>query len=94
VLKLSEVRNNIMMILETHTFTRNFDNKSFYIFYECIIHKTVKVEDLQTDPESVRRCKQLLVEKYPYRYGPTDPVLRLKKMNKQVRITKMVVNNG
>ena len=94
MLRLSEVRNNIMMILEKYDYTRNFDNLSFYKFYECIIHKTVRLDDAKTDPESVRRCKQLLVEKYPYRYGPTDPVLRLKKMDKQVRITKMVVNNG
>ena len=69
------------MILEKYDYTRNFDNLSFYKFYECIIHKTVRLDDAKTDPESVRRCKQLLVEKYPYRYGPTDPVLRLKKMD-------------
>ena len=90
---MSEVRNNIMMILEKYDYTRNFDNLSFYKFYECIIHKTVRLDDAKTDPESVRRCKQLLVEKYPYRYGPTDPVLWIKKKNKLVRIKEMVVND-
>ena len=79
------------MIMELFDFTRNFDNLSFYKFYECAIHSTVRLEDAQTDPESVRRCKQLLVERYPDKYGPTDPVLLQKKMAKQVKITKMVL---
>ena len=91
---MSDVRNNIISIMEQFDFTRNFDNLSFYKFYENFIHCTVRLDDAQTDPESVRRCKQLLVEKNPDRYGPTDPVLIQKKMAKQVKITKMVVMNG
>jgi len=91
---MNDIRNNIKYILDNFPFTRNFDNLSFYKFYEPIINKTVKLEDCKTDPESVRRCKQLLVEKYPDRYGPTDPALIQKKMAKQVKITKMVVMNG
>ena len=91
---MNDIRNNIKYILDNFPFTRNFDNLSFYKFYEPIINKTVKLEDCKTDPESVRRCKQLLVEKYPDRYGPTYPALIQKKMAKQVKITKMVVMNG
>lgn len=91
---MSDVRNNIIRILEQFDCTRNFDNLSFYKFYENFICGTVRLDDAQTDPESVRRCKQLLVERYPDKYGPTDPVLLQKKMAKQVKITKMVVMNG
>ena len=89
---MSDVRNNIISIMERFDFTRNFDNLSFYKFYENFIHCTVRLDDAKTDPESVRRCKQLLVERYPDKYGPTDPVLIQKKMAKQVKITKMVVS--
>ena len=91
---MSDVRNNIISIMEQFDFTRNFDNLSFYKFYENFICGTVRLDDAKTDPESVRRCKQLLVEKYPDKYGPTDPALIRKKMAKQVKITKMVVMNG
>ena len=91
---MSDVRNNIIMIMERFDYTRNFTNLDFYKFYECAIHSTVRLDDAKTDPESVRRCKQLLVERYPDKYGPTDPALIQKKMAKQVKITKMVVMNG
>jgi len=91
---MSDVRNNIISIMVRFPCTRNFDNLSFYKFYENLINSTLRLDDAKTDPESVRRCKQLLVEKYPDRYGPTDPVLIQKKMAKQVKITKMVVMNG
>ena len=88
---MNDVRNNIISIMEQFDFTRNFDNLSFYKFYENFIHCTVRLDDAKTDPESVRRCKQLLVERYPDKYGPTDPALIQKKMAKQVKITKMVL---
>ena len=91
---MSDVRNNIIMIMERFDYTRNFTNLDFYKFYECAIHSTVRLDDAQTDPESVRRCKQLLVEKYPDRYGPNDPVLLQKKRDKQFKTKKMVVMNG
>ena len=91
---MNDVRNNIISIMERFDFTRNFDKLSFYKFYENFIHCTVRLDDAQTDPESVRRCKQLLVEKYPDRYGPNDPVLLQKKRDKQFKIKKMVVMNG
>jgi len=91
---MNDVRNNIISIMERFDFTRNFDNLSFYKFYENFIHCTVRLDDAKTDPESVRRCKQLLVEKNPERYGPNDPVLLQKKRDKQFKTKKMVVMNG
>ena len=91
---MNDVRNNIISIMERFDYTRNFTNLDFYKFYECAIHSTVRLDDAKTDPESVRRCKQLLVEKYPDRYGPNDPVLLQKKRDKQFKIKKMVVMNG
>lgn len=91
---MNDVRNNIISIMERFDYTRNFTNLDFYKFYECAIHSTVRLDDAKTDPESVRRCKQLLVEKYPDRYGPNDPVLLQKKRDKQFKTKKMVVMNG
>jgi len=88
---MNDIRNNIKYILDNFPFTRNFDNLSFYKFYEPIINKTVKLEDCKTDPESVRRCKQLMVQHEPERYGPTDPVLYQKLMENQARTKKMVI---
>ena len=91
---MNDVRNNIISIMERFDYTRNFTNLDFYKFYECAIHSTVRLDDAKTDPESVRRCKQLLVERYPDRYGPTDPDLIQKKRDKQFKTKKMVVMNG
>ena len=42
---MNDVRNNIISIMEQFDFTRNFDNLSFYKFYENFIHCTVRLDD-------------------------------------------------
>lgn len=71
-----KTEDKVRYILENIPETRNLKNKDFVFFYWHMVHKLniVNNEVIKhlTDPESIRRCRQLLVQHDRDRYGETN----------------------
>lgn len=81
--------------LDNISFTRNFENLRFVLFYwllfdagedkvmrNCIKYMMKNINSL-TDSETIRRAKQDAVEKNPVKYGPTEDALITEKIEKE-----------
>lgn len=71
-----KTEDKVRYILENIPETRNLKNKDFVFFYWHMVHKLSIVNNQTikqlTDPESIRRCRQLLVQHNADKYGPTS----------------------
>jgi len=74
--QLEKVEDKVKYILENIPETRNMKNKDFVFLYWHLVSKlniiSNQVIATLDDPESVRRCRQLLVQHDFSKYGPTD----------------------
>lgn len=71
-----KVEDKVKYILENIPETKELKNKDFVFFYWHLVSKLTMItnrtiKDLD-DPESIRRCRQLLVQHNPERYGPKN----------------------
>jgi len=100
---LLKVKHKIRWILENCKFSRNFNNKYFIFFYwqlcDSLFPGTKITPDVTknlTDPEVIRRAKQLLVkaeepDSWNYKkYGPFTPNVEEAKIFKQYLIEEFV----
>ena len=82
-----KTEDKVRYILEYIPETRNLKNKDFVFFYWHMVHKLsiVNNETIKklTDPESIRRCRQLLVQHNPEKYGETNPEIITEKVLKE-----------
>ena len=75
----------IQWLLQNVKFLRNYPNKLFVDWF--------RVKVYNSDPETIRRTKQKLVENFPGKYGPFEaPELEMQKQLKQVGIEEWLVN--
>ena len=74
--QLQKTEDKVKYILTNIPETRNMKNKDFVFLYWHLVSKLniVSNEVIKhlKDPESIRRCRQLLVQHEPDKYGPTD----------------------
>ena len=74
--QLKGVEDKVKYILENIPETRNLKNKDFVFLYWHLVSKLniVNNEVIKRldDPESIRRCRQLLVQHNEEKYGPTN----------------------
>ena len=78
VKSIEDADKRIQRILTKVPEARNLNNKAFIFFYWNIITDYVvppKVRPLLTDPETIRRAKQKVVESNPDKFGAIDPTL-------------------
>ena len=71
--QLKKVEERVRYILENIPETRNMKNKDFvFLYYDLVSKLSIITNDVikrLDDPESIRRCKQLLAEENPDKYG-------------------------
>jgi len=71
----SKIEEKVKYILDNIPETRDMKNKDFVFLYWDLVHglNIINNETIRklTDPESIRRCRQALVEHEPEKYGPT-----------------------
>ena len=71
-----KVEDKVKYILINIPETRNLKNKDFVFFYWHLVSKLniISNEVIKSldDPESIRRCRQLLVQHDVDKYGPTN----------------------
>lgn len=71
-----KVEDKVKYILTNIPETRNLKNKDFVFFYWHLVSKLniISNEVIKSldDPESIRRCRQLLVQHDIEKYGPTN----------------------
>lgn len=82
-----KTEDKVRYILENIPETRNLKNKDFVFFYWHMVSKLniVNNEIIKhlTDPESIRRCRQLLVQHDFDKYGPTNQEILTEKALKE-----------
>ena len=70
-----KTEDKVKYILENLPETRRLKNKDFVFFFLYVVDHldTInnKIIERLTDPETIRRCRQLLVQHEPDKYGPT-----------------------
>jgi len=75
--------------------TRNLKNKDFVFFFWHMVHRLniVNNETIKklTDPESIRRCRQALVQENKAKYGPTDSTFEEEKTMKEAATYQYVM---
>ena len=86
---MDNMEMRLQWILDNLKMTRNYTNNEFIDFFI----KTVKTNKDGRTPayETIRRCRQKLVEANPDRYGPFDPTLIEERKYKQVGIESWVI---
>jgi hypothetical protein len=96
--QMEKTENKIRYILTNIKYSRNFPNKQFVFFYwqianTLIINKSITQSIIQglDDPETIRRCKQSLVNKNQELYGPFELTLLEQKEAKQLGIETWLV---
>jgi hypothetical protein len=86
--KLQETRDKVKWLLENLKFLRNFGNKYFVLSYWKYVDGVTVINEASwgklTDPESIRRAKQLLVADNPDKYGPFEPNIVEQKQLRQL----------
>lgn len=74
--ELTKVEDKVKYILINIPETRNLKNKDFVFFYWHLVSRLNIVNNdvikSLDDPESIRRCRQLLVQHDADKYGPTN----------------------
>ena len=82
-----QTEDKVRYILENIPETRNMKNKDFVFFYWHMVHRLniVNNEVIKqlTDPESIRRCRQLLVQHNKEKYGETNLEMTHEKYQKE-----------
>ena len=82
-----QTEDKVRYILENIPETRNMKNKDFVFFYWHMVHRLniVNNEVIKhlTDPESIRRCRQLLVQHNKEKYGETSLEMTHEKYQKE-----------
>lgn len=85
--QLKKVEDKVKYILENIQETRNMKNKDFVFLYWHLVSKLNIISNdvikRLDDPESIRRCRQLLVQSNPDKYGETDLIFKEEKGQKQ-----------
>jgi len=75
VTKYIDTEERVKAVLEKIPNARNIPNKGFVFLYWQIFSNYVvppKIRKELTDPETIRRCKQKVVEDAPEKFGPYD----------------------
>jgi len=74
--QLEKVEDKVRYILENIPETRNMKNKDFVFFYWHMVSRlnviSNEIISKLDDPESIRRCRQLLVQHNKEKYGETS----------------------
>lgn len=85
--QLEKVEDRVKYILENIPETRNMKNKDFVFLYWHLVSKLNIISNEVIfgldDPESIRRCRQLLVQHDVNKYGPTDDLYKSEKNLKE-----------
>ena len=96
--QMVEVEDKIRFLLTNIKFLRNFKNKDFVFAYwvycdGLVLNKpiTLSLAKRLTDPETIRRAKQKLVERNREAYGELDPNVTFEKQLKQMGILEYVI---
>ena len=85
--QLEQVEDKVKYILENIPESRNLKNKDFVFLYWHFVSKLniISNDVIKTldDPESIRRCRQLLVQHNREKYGPDNEELLKEKTMKE-----------
>jgi hypothetical protein len=84
---LKTTQDRVEDLLKEYPELRNADNKTIVFFYWKVyddLDLTMWIPQL-TDTETIRRAKQLLVAKYPEKFGTTDPKVQEEKDSKEAQ---------
>ena len=102
--KLDEITDKEKFLLENLSFLRNTTNQEFVFYYWLLVDgmndrnvleimkQLFRFKDKLTEPESIRRCKQKLVNRYPESFGPFDINLIKQKESRQSVFEEWVVS--
>jgi len=96
--EMEKTEDKVRYLLTNIKFLRNFPNKEFVFAYWAFCdgfkwNRILTKEGVRnlTDPESIRRSKQKLVEKNPDLYGPNNEIYIEEKYDKQTGIIEYVL---
>lgn len=82
-----KVEDKVKYILENIPETKEMLNKDFVFFYWHMVSKLTIISNniisKLDDPESIRRCRQLLVQHNPEKYGPKNQEFLTEKHKKE-----------
>ena len=97
---MEKAEDKVRYLLSNIKFLRNKPNKDFvfayWVFCDGLIwNKPMTQEGARrlTDPETIRRAKQKLVEKNPEAYGPNNEEYIEEKNAKQFGIMEYVISS-
>ena len=98
--QMEKAEDKVRYLLSNIKFLRNKPNKDFvfayWVFCDGLIWNksmTQEVARRLTDPETIRRAKQKLVEKNPEAYGPNNEEYIEEKNAKQFGIMEYVISS-
>ena len=98
--QMEKTEDKVRYLLTNIKFLRNFPNKDFVFAYWVFCdglkwNRIITKEAVRnlTDPESIRRVKQKLVEKNHDLYGPNNEIYIDEKISKQLGIMEYVITS-